>query len=82
MTTITIDPRAANAADTFAHIPSLPAGATSYSITTVSSRSTDRLAAISTKSEVRFSDPVDQKAWEAYKKIEPRYSDANRLLAE
>ncbi len=32
--------------------------------------------------ELTFSNPLDQKAWEAYKKIEPRYSNANLRLAQ
>ena len=30
----------------------------------------------------KFKDPRDQKAWTAYKRVESRYSNANRKLAE
>jgi len=66
-------------ATTFARIPALPAVANAYSVSIVTPLVSNKQHA---KSDTKFADPIAQKAWEAYKRIEPRYSDANRKLAE
>lgn len=81
MTAIIFNPNAPNSNDAFAHIFSVPAAVTSYKIRFVRTTST-QVAGIANKPETRFSDPLDQKAWEVYKRIEPRYSEANRRLAK
>lgn len=62
----------------FAKIPALPAVANAYSVSVVMPLVSDKQHS---KSDTKFTDPIAQKAWEAYKRIEPRYSDANRKLA-
>jgi hypothetical protein len=37
---------------------------------------------VSLPKEDAFSDPIEQEAWDAYKKIEPHYSNANQKLAQ
>ncbi|MGI9058440.1 MAG: hypothetical protein ACR2H5_07665 [Ktedonobacteraceae bacterium] len=65
----------------FVSVSVYPVAHTQYAINTAFTAQAYPTALLS-EAKKRFTDPLDQKAWEAYKRIEPRYSDANRMLAK
>jgi len=65
-----------------ASIPILPAVATKNVATFLNITHVVQTGEVQPTSEEKFQDPADQMAWDAYKRIEPRYSDANRKLAK
>lgn len=81
MSTISLSPGVSGATNTFVSIPVTPTPTTEY--TTFSTNTIEaKRPVVSTEPQIRFLDSTDQIAWEAFMRIEPRYSDANRRLAQ
>ncbi len=82
MSTITLSTQNAGMTNRFASILALPTVDTEYDVLSAGTIEVRQSVVVMSKSEARFSNPIDQMAWEAYKKIESRYREANRRLAE
>lgn len=77
---IDFDTGAYNPTNTLSYIPLFSPHTQMYTVPLVRAVESSQAKQTYSAVKVRFHDPLDQRAWEIYKKIEPRYSDANRRL--
>jgi hypothetical protein len=82
MSTIPLSSSVSGVTDTFASIPVTPTSTTKYTALIIGTVEAKPPVTVPPEQKTNFSDPVDQIAWEAFMRIEPRYSDANRKLAQ
>ncbi|GAC1648539.1 MAG: hypothetical protein NVS4B12_16930 [Ktedonobacteraceae bacterium] len=79
---IDFDTRAYNPTNALPYIPPFPQHPQMYTVPLASAIESSQAKQTYSEAKVKFHDPLDQRAWEIYKKIEPRYSDANRRLGQ